>query len=287
MFERKRAPGGFALKALSIHIVLLVMVGIQLLMALLSVKINLFPNAEVLSNVVSTCSQIIAGLYGITMAGYTFFLSRIDALTASDATLDYVVGSIKNRFKYLIWYITFNVVMTLLISIFLLCCPVPEQEQISYFYRLFCNEFLVSLIFSMVLILYYSILVINPNCIPKEAVKLKRKLGGKASLPGDPVEFIALYDQIERHCNSMLPDAVLDQLHENKGKHFEYTLQLLDARRQLPKVLLTDLSRIHRYYECAVNCKTLEVSQEMCTLAKKVLLCLEQIHPTKEKLCCI
>lgn len=62
--------------------------------------------------VVSTCAQIIAGLYGITMAGYTFFLSRIDALIASDATLDYIVASIKRQFKSLIWYITMNAPLT-------------------------------------------------------------------------------------------------------------------------------------------------------------------------------
>ena len=42
----------------------------------------------------------------IVIAGYTFFMSRIDALMATDATLDYIVGSVKMRFKSLIWYIT-------------------------------------------------------------------------------------------------------------------------------------------------------------------------------------
>ena len=92
----------FALKALSAHIIPPLMIGIHLLMVALSVKVSLFPNSDVLSDVISTCAETIAGLYGITLAGYTFFLSRIDALTASDATLDYVVDSIKNRFKHLI-----------------------------------------------------------------------------------------------------------------------------------------------------------------------------------------
>ena len=42
----------------------------------------------------------------IVIAGYTFFMSRIDALMATDAALDYIVGSVKMRFKSLIWYIT-------------------------------------------------------------------------------------------------------------------------------------------------------------------------------------
>ena len=69
-------------------------------------RISFFPGADVLRTIVTTCAQIIAGLYGITAAGYTFFLSRIDALSAQDMTLDYIVASLKNRYKRLMWYIT-------------------------------------------------------------------------------------------------------------------------------------------------------------------------------------
>ena len=219
-------------------------------------------------SIITTCSQIIAGLYDITLAGYTFFLSRIDALSVSDATLDYVVRSIKNRFKYLILYITFCVLMALMFSIGLMYCPVPEET--GYGYRLICNEFVSFSAFSIVLILYYSILVVDPNCIEKEAAKLKRKFGGRFSAPGSALEFIALYDHIEQQCSSLLPEGVLNQLHENKGKHFELTLQLLEDQHLLVKPLLQDINRIHRYYECVINNKPLSVSQDMCQLARKV-----------------
>jgi len=231
-------------------------------------------------SIISTCSQIIAGLYGTTLAGYTFFLSRIDALMASDATLDYVVASIKNRFKYLIWYITVNVLITLVISIMLMYAPAPSGEEISYFYRLYCNEFVLFLAFSIVLILYYSILVVDPNCLEKEARKLKKRISRQAGPAGNAVEFIALYDQIEAGCNALLPQNVLCQVHENKGKRFEYTIELLQEQRILSAPLIHDLNRIHRYYECTINCTPLSVSMEMCQLAKHVLNYLEQSVPS-------
>ena len=184
----------FAIKAVSFQILPILMIGSQLLVILLTFKIGFFPGEEVMLSIIGTCAQIIAGLYGITMAGYTFFLSRIDAITAADATLDYVTGSIKKRFQYLIWYLTVNVLMTLLISIVLMYCPVPDQKEMNYLYRFFCNEFLLFMIFSIALILYYSILVIDPNAIRKEAAKLKRRLGGMRPVPGDVVEFLSLYD---------------------------------------------------------------------------------------------
>jgi len=269
---------GIITKIFYLHTIPVLLLGGQILVFALSTKVTLFPGAEALMNIVSTCSEIIAGLYGITMAGYTFFLSRIDALMASDSTLDYVVKSIKTRFKYLIWYITGNVLMTLFISIILMYSPVPTGEAVGFFYRLFCNEFILFLGFSIGLILYYSILVIDPNSIEKEAARLKKRLGGRKPVPGSAVEFIGLYDRIEEQCNAMLPPAVLHQLHENKGRHFELTLELLQEQGLVYRPVMLDLVRIHRYYECVVNCSPMIVSQEMCVLARKALACLEQLR---------
>ena len=263
-----------AMTVLSIPGLLFANIAAQIVAVWLSAQESLFPGVDMFMSILSTCSEIIAGLYGTTLAGYTFFLSRIDALMESDATLDYVVKSIKNRFKYLIWYITINVLITLFISIALMYAPVPASEHISFFYRLFCNEFILFLGFSIVLILYYSILVVNPNCVEKEAAKLKKKLC-RHGTPGSAAEFIALYDRIEATCNMLLPVNVLNQIHENKGKRFEYTIELLGEQNILLRPLIADINRIHRYYECVINCTPLSVSEEMCVLARRVLAFLE------------
>ena len=271
-----------AVKVLSAQILPAIMVGAQVPVFLLSSKVALFPGTDVMQSIIGTCAEIIAGLYGITMAGYTFFLSRIDALMALDSTLDYVVGSIKTRFKYLIWYITSNVMATLFLSIVLMYVPMPTGEEVGFVYRLICNEFLVFMVFSISLILYYSVQVIDPNCIRKEAAKLKKRLSRGNHVPGSASEFIAFYDRIEERCNAMLPPAVLHQLHENKGRHFELTLELLEEQKLLPAALILDLTRIHRYYECMVNASPMSVSQEMCGLAGRTLSFLEQTGQRKD-----
>lgn len=268
--------GETAFKAVSIQYLLFTFVTVQILVVILSTKGSLFPGEETIKSIAGTGAEIIAGLYGLTLAGYTFFLSRIDALMASDGTLDYVVSSIKNRFKYLIWFITSNAFLSLMTSLLLLYCPAPASGDHVFYYRLFCNEFIVFFGFSVVLMLYYSILVIDPNCIEKEARKLKKRISRQKLPAGDAVEFISLYDRIEAHCNRMLPANVLNQIHDNKGRHFEYTLELLQEQRALSLPLVYDLKRIHRYYECAVNCTPLSVSAEMCILARHVLSYLEQ-----------
>lgn len=263
-------------KAASFHLVYIVVIVGQLLVLWFSRQDTLFPEHSALMTIISCCAQIIAGLYGITLAGYTFFLSRIDALMASDATLDYIVSSVKLRFKRLIWYITATVGITLFISIFLMYYPVSSGAIADYLYRVICNEFVLFLVFSISLILYYSVGVVDPNCLEKEAQKLKRKLGGRLSLPGNAVEFISLYDRIQQRCIAMLPENVVSQIQENKGRQFEYTIALLQEQGALMPALLGEIRRIHRYYECAINCSPMSVSQEMCVLARKVLGSLEQ-----------
>ena len=268
---------GKLVKAASLPLIPVVVLVGQIFVFWFSGKENLFPDSDALMTVISCCAQIVAGLYGITLAGYTFFLSRIDALMASDATQNYIVGSVKQRFKLLIWYITATVASTLFISIFLMYYPASSGRIPDYLYRVICNEFVLFMGFATALILYYSVGVVDPNCIEKEARKLKKKLGGRITVPGSTVEFISLYDRIEHKCNALLPANVIGQIHENKGKHFEYTIELLQEQNPHLRPLIEDLRRIHRYYECVVNCSSLSVSQDMCVLARKVLTFLDQI----------
>ncbi len=267
-----------AFKFLTGHILLCATIALHIGMVLLSSRISFFPGADVLRIIVTTCAQIIAGLYGITAAGYTFFLSRIDALSAQDMTLDYIVASLKNRYKRLMWYITGNVLLTLFASILLLYISAPTETDHAFWYRLFCNEFIVSLGTSILLILYYSVTVVNPNAISKEARKLKKRISHSLLPTGDVSRFIALYNTIERRCTALVDPIVLNQLYENKGKRFEYAIELLLLSKPALAPLLLDIRRIHRYYECTVNCSPMTVTKEMCALAQKVSNALEQLE---------
>ncbi len=283
MRREKKLNSELPVKIFAAQMIFYMTVAFQILVFLISGKMNLFPSQDALMNIISSFAEIIAGLYGTTLAGYTFFLSRIDALAAADTTLDFVTDSIKKRFKYLIWYITFNVLMTLLTSAVLMYCPAPEGDRFQYFYRLLCNEFVVFLGFSVVLILYYSVLVIDPNCIQKEAAKLKKKLAPGANA-GSAIDFIGLYDEIEEQCSSLLPERVLRQIHDNKGKQFEYTVELLREYRPELRMVLAEVKHLHRYYTCVVNYHSMSVSKGMCDLARAVLNQLKQAGEVNKKL---
>lgn len=247
-----------------------VTIAVHMAALLLSTRVSFFPGDDVLRSIVTTCAQIIAGLYGITAASFTFFLSRIDGLCAQDPTLDYIAGSLKNRYKYLIWFLTGNVLVTLLVSILLLYLPAPNEANHAFYYRFFCNEFLVSLGCSILFILYYSITVVNPKAIEKEARKLKRRLSRSLLPSGDVSRFIVLYDSIETRCCALVEPVVLGRLRQTKGCRFEYILELLLLQKKLPAPILLEICRVHRYYACTVNCSPMTVTREMVELAQKI-----------------
>ncbi len=264
------------MKLLTFHTLTCITVAMHIAMLLFSLRYSLFSSVDALLSMLSSFAEIIAGLYGTTLASYTFFLSRIDGLMTADTTLDFVVSGVKRKFKYLIWHITFNVLMTLLVTAVLMLMPIPEGGGYLLLYRVFCNEFVVFLGTSVWLILVYSILVINPKSIEKEAAKRKKKLSPEPCTPGNVTEFISLYSRIQDVCQAMVPPEVLDQIRENKGNRFTYTIALLPQLRPELASVFPELEQVHQYYVCMINCSPLQVSQEFCDRARALLLQLTQ-----------
>ena len=237
----------------------------------LSSKDSFFPSADVQMSILSSCSAIIAGLYGITMAGFTFFLSRMDAMILADSTVDYVASSLKHKFKALIWCITSNVSVTLFISIALMYIPVSKELSETFLYRLFFNEFVLFFLSSISLIMVYSMMAINPNSIQSEAEKLKKRISKPDAQLGNAVQFLSAYATLENACENLLPPLAVSQLKRDKGSRFVAILSLLQEQKMLDKKTLDQITAVHHYHACTVNCKTIQVSPNMCTLTMKLL----------------
>lgn len=65
--------GGTPVKATSFQILPVIATTGHIMVFWFSRRADLFPDNDAPMNVISCCVQIIAGLYGITLAGYTFF----------------------------------------------------------------------------------------------------------------------------------------------------------------------------------------------------------------------
>ncbi len=274
--SRPRRKPGITSKILLIHILRSVTAGAHILAIWLAGTVDLFPDRDSMMSILSSFAEITAGLYGITLANYTFFLSRMDGLMASDATMEYIVGRIKKRFQGLVAYITFNVAMLLGITLCLMYCPQPESGALIFFYRLFCNEFILYTASSISLILYYSVMVVDSKCVENEAAKLKKELSKHEEISGDIGQFIELYDRMEAACYGRMPTAVQKSLTEHKGRRFGDSLTILQELDPQINKLLPDILRVQHYYECTINSSSVTVTQEMCLLAEGIVHQLSQ-----------
>ena len=243
-----------------------------------SMNDRFFPTQDNLLQILSTGSEVIAGLYGITLSGYVFFLSRIDGLASSDVTLEDVVYDMKQRYKYMIWGISINVLMALIGCGVIQYYPTDSGIISDYFYRLICNEALLFMFSSVIFIFYYTLSVINPRSLEKAAINLKKKLS-RDTITGDISQFFADYEKIDVRCMELLNHET--QAHLNRIGHCNSAL-VHDVLREQGNVnhhLLDDIVSLRRYHNCLLHCKQMTVSQEMCDLAKNVL---EKLSPPQK-----
>ncbi len=79
-----------------------VLVGILQILMILDCMFPLIEyEVEAVSNVMSTCSEVVAGLYGITLTGYIFFADRFQNTSKEDESLYDAVQALLIRYNHL------------------------------------------------------------------------------------------------------------------------------------------------------------------------------------------
>lgn len=104
---------------------------------------------------------------------YADFLSRLDGLVAENYTMENISMKLKDSFKYLIWNISGNVFIAIILYIILMYYPMSTNIIPEDVYRLMFNGFLVFVLNSVILIMGYSASVVESNNFTKEAYKRK------------------------------------------------------------------------------------------------------------------
>ena len=120
--------------------------GISALAQILLILDCFFPvlvlETDAVSSVMSTCSEVIAGLYGITLTGYIFFADRFQDTSREDESLYDIVQALLIRYNHMAGFI----------AVLCLVCIVLGEGIVLYgnntilspiAYRLLINETLL------------------------------------------------------------------------------------------------------------------------------------------------
>lgn len=236
---------------------------------------------DAVSSVMSTCSEVLAGLYGITLTGYIFFADRFKDTSEEDESLYDAVQALLIRYNHMAGFI----------SLMCLLCIVLTEGIVLYgtnillpqgLLRFWINETLLLCFCTFDMILYFVISVLDPHKIKRISGQKKAKIS-EDKTSGNPEEFMAIWGEIENNLFA-LREELISQMRfipgANRSKpQLVQTLEVLRNYGRINMSLWRKLDRLRQYHNLSLHDVNMAVSQEMCDLAKSVLAELDnRIH---------
>lgn len=233
---------------------------------------------DAVSSVMSTCSEVLAGLYGITLTGYIFFADRFKDTSQEDESLYDAVEALLLRYNHMAGFI----------SLMCLVCILSAEAIVLYgtntllgarAYRFWIDETLLVCLCTFELILYFVISVLDPQKVKRISNQKKAKLS-EDSVQGDPEEFMEIWGQIEENLLSLRAELISRiRFVPGANKSKPQLVQTLDVLRNYGRInmnLWRKLDKLRQYHNLTLHDLNMSVSQEMCNLAKDVLAELEK-----------
>lgn len=233
---------------------------------------------DAVSSVMSTSSEVLAGLYGITLTGYIFFADRFKDTSEEDESLYDAVQALLIRYNHLAGFI----------SLMCLLCITLAEGIVLYgtntllspgLYRFWVNETLLLCFCTFDLILYFIISVLDPHKI-KRISSQKKSAISEDQTSGDPEEFMAVWREIEDNLFALREELISRMRFipgAGKGKpQLVQTLEVLRNYGRINHALWRKLDKLRQYHNLSLHDVNMAVSQEMCDLAKDVLSELER-----------
>lgn len=234
---------------------------------------------DAVSSVMSTCSEVIAGMYGITLTGYIFFADRFQDTSREDESLYDVVQALLIRYNH----------MAGLISLMSMVCIVLGEGIVLYgsntllsdgLYRFWVDETLLFFFWTFDFILYFVISVLDPQKVNRISSQKKEKLSDDTQT-GDLQGFLADYKAIEESLFALMEKLVSSSpfipgnISKNKPKTV-YTLETLRNYSRISFQLWRKLEQLRQYYNLTLHDPNLTVTREMCDLAREIRSQLEE-----------
>jgi len=227
---------------------------------------------EAVSNVMSTCSEVVAGLYGITLTGYIFFADRFQNMSKEDESLYDIVQALLIRYNR----------MAGIISVMTLVCVVFCEGIVFYgdntvlpqlLWRFLVDETLLFFFWTFNVILYFVISVLDPQKISRISAQKRDKLSDSRET-GDLQQFLNDYNAIEAQLMALMENLLATSLPiPGRGRRpiAVYNLETLRNYSRISFQLWRKLEKLRQYYNLTLHDRKMTVSREMCDLAKEVL----------------
>jgi uncharacterized protein YutE (UPF0331/DUF86 family) len=189
----------------------------------------------------STIPQVIAGIFGLTLAAYIFFLDKFKESAKSDDTYFEAMNSLISQHYTTLKLIAINCGFALILSTFGIILLPPLQNQILYSFLI--NQISIFFIIAIISILIFGITLLDPEKLNKETSILKRKaeefyqdkMKIKRDAEGNFNEFLISYNLLENLIISFAERLNKERANVYPYSNYRFKPKIIDSLKILCK----------------------------------------------------
>lgn len=257
---------------LVIFSIVAVMIGIQnYIFGLCFAPVEVF-SMEGIAGVLTTGAEVVAGLYGLTLTGYIFFLDRLQQKAEDDELLEDIIALLKKRYHNMVLILS-GICFAVILLGFNFIIYKPECGILpDYLYKFWGYESLFLVFVALLFNIYFVITVVDPDKIPRASLQYKQKLSSGDKEYGSLQEFLQDYEDIERLIREKSEGLAVSQIGTNPWKAIKHLngKERIEIRKLLNDPLLKKLTTLSQFYSYMVFSQEMTVTKEMCDMAKEV-----------------
>ena len=240
---------------------------------------------EALSGVLTTSAEVVAGLYGLTLTGYIFFLDRLQQKADDDELLEDIITLLKKRYHNMVLILSLTCFSVILLAFSFVIYNVESNLLPDYMHRFWGFEALFMVFVALIFNIYFVITVVDPDKIPRASLLYKQKLSSGENEFGSLQEFLQDYEDIEHLLMEKGQGLAVSQIGTNPWKAIKHLngKEKIEIRKLVSDPLLKNLTILNQYYSYMIFSQEMTVTKEMCDLAKRVKVELNQVTNKEEK----
>lgn len=234
---------------------------------------------ESIGDVLGTSAEVVAGLYGLTLTGYIFFLDRLQQKADDDELLEDIIALLKKRYHNMVLFLSLACFTVILLAFTFIIYNVDSRLIPEYMYRFWGYESLFIVFVTLIFNIYFVLMVVDPDKIPRASLQYKQKLSSSDAEFGSLQEFLQDYEDIEKILREKSTGLAVSHIGTNPWRAIRHLngKERIEIRKFLNDPLLKKLTALGQYYSYMVFSQEMTVTKEMCDMAKEVKQELENI----------
>lgn len=225
----------------------------------------------------TTCVQVAATLFGLTITGYIFLSDTLSKKATSDETLYDVIESLKKEYFKYIKTIGVLCFISILFCIFILVTY--NSNHLDFFIPFLFSETILLVLFEVFFVVVFAFKALNPDHISNKSNEYVKKIN-RNSERGDLAQFLTTYNEIEEIVKTRAKDIVLksaqfrfntDLMKTSSKPQMVQSLNILFDNQMIDMKLKNQMNELRIYRNNLVHSKEPRVSMKMAKSAETIL----------------